>query len=887
MQQLPTGTVTFLFTDIEGSTRLLQATGERWPALLARHAEIMRAAIAAGGGTEIGTEGDSFFAVFPSSTGALEAAIGAQRALGAEPWPADGVVAVRMGLHAGTAQLGTDTYVGLDVHRAARIAAAAHGGQVLVSDTVRSLVEHDLPEGVSLQDLGEHRLKDLAERERLYQVAAPGLERSFPALSTVDGVLNNLPRRLTRFVGREREIEELLEMLAATRLLSLTGPGGTGKTRLSLEVAARSLETFGDGVFFVELSPVGEAEMVAATIAQTLGLPDRGGRSARDRVVDHLGRRHVLLVLDNFEQVIDAAPLVADLLAAAPNLSVITTTRAALHVYGEREYPVPPLALPDLGHLPEAAALGQYEAVALFVERATAVKPDFTVTNENAPAVAEICVRLDGLPLAIELAAARIRILSPQAMLTRIEHRMALLSSGARDLPARQQTLRGAIAWSHDMLDEGDRTLFACLSVFVGSAGLEAIERVCGEAVGGDVLDALSSLVDKSLLRQREGVGGEPRFSMLETIREFAIEQAAARGALEDLRARHAAFFADLARQASGLIMGPERREWLDRLEEEHDNLRAALAWLVATDRAEAALRMSAALWRFWQMRGHLAEGLERVEAALATPHAAEHPAARADALSAGAGLAYWLADTDRSRALYREEIALREELGDRSGLGEAHYGISFTWAIIDLLVEENARQSQEHVSAALAIFTELGDEPGIARCEWALSNLLWGTGQTEGAREHALHALALFESIGDSFMVGWASYTAGLASLSEYTADGATAEARAGARAEARERFTRSLQIFSEAEDLTGYALVLDAFAVIALHDGDRDRAARLSGAVAALERQSGTGLNLWNRSVLGFDPAELAADPEVSDAYRSGAEMSPAEAVAYALGG
>lgn len=882
MRDLPTGTVTFLFTDIEGSTRLLQATGERWPAILARHKEIMAAAIASGGGSVIGTEGDSFFAVFPSTVGALDAAIAAQRALGAEPWPADATVTVRMGLHAGTAQLGTDTYVGLDVHRAARIAAVAHGGQILVSDAVTALVGRDLPDGVGLQDLGEHRLKDLVEREHLYQVVAEGLERSFPPLATLDGVLNNLPRRLTAFVGRERELAEVQAILAGTRLLSLTGPGGTGKTRLSLEIAARSLEAFEDGVFFVELAPVSEPEMVAATIAQTLGLPERGGRTARDRLIDHLGQRRILLVLDNFEQVTDAAPLVADLLAAAPNLSVITTTRAALHVYGEREYPVPPLGLPDLGHLPEATALRQYEAVALFVERATAVKPDFTVTNENAPAVAEICVRLDGLPLAIELAAARIRILSPQAMLARLEHRLALLSSGSRDLPERQQTLRGAIAWSHDLLDETDRTLFACLSVFVGSASLDAIERICGEAIGGDVLDALTSLVDKSLVRQHEGVGGESRFSMLETIREFAAEQAAQRDALDELRARHAAYFADLAREASPAIMGPDRRTWLNRLEEEHDNLRAALAWLVATDRAEGALTMAAALWRFWQMRGHLAEGLERVEGALTTPHAAEHPEARADALSAAAGLAYWLADTDRSRALYRQEIELREQLGDRAGLAEAHYGISFTWAIIDLRDEENARESQAHVGAALQIFTELDDQPGTARCEWALANVLWGAGDAAGARDHALHALELFESIGDSFMVGWASYTAGLAALTEDTELGGAS----APRATARERFTRALRTFSEAEDLTGYALVIDAFAVLALREGDRERAARLSGAVAALERQSGTGLNLWNRSVLGFDPTELVNDPATADAYRAGEAMTGAEAVAYALG-
>ena len=881
MSELPTGTVTFLFSDIEGSTRVLRATGDRWPAVLARHQALVRAAIADHGGTEVGTEGDSFFAAFPSTGGGVAAAVAMQRALAAEPWAEDGEIRVRIGLHAGAAELGTNTYVGLDVHRAARIAAAAHGGQILVSDAVRGLVAQDLPPGVALRDLGEHRLKDLAEPEHLFQVVIEELPGDFPPLATLDGVLNNLPGRLTTFLGREREIGEVLDLLDGSRLLTLTGPGGTGKTRLSLEVAARSLERFREGVFFVELAPVSEPDMVAATIAQAVGLPDRGGRTAVDRLAEYLGMRRVLLVLDNFEQVTDAAPVVSNLLAADPELTVLATSRAPLHVYGEREYPVPPLGLPDLAHLPELDALRQYEAVALFVERATAVKPDFAVTNENAPAVAEICVRLDGLPLAIELAAARVRILSPQAMLARIENRLGLLSAGSRDLPERQQTLRGAIAWSHDLLDDDDRALFAGLSVFLGSAGLEAIERVCGPEATGDVLDGLASLVDKSLVRQWEGVGAAPRFGMLETIREYALEQASTFARLETLLQRHAGYFADFAATASGMIMGSEMRGWLDRLEEEHDNLRAAHAWLVSSDHAEAALGMSAALWRFWQMRGYLAEGLERVQSALATPGARAYPRARADALSAAAGLAYWRADTEGSRAFYRDEIQLRDELGDRAGLAEAHYGISFTWAIIDLHDEDNARQASEHVAAASAIFKELADEFGIGRCEWAMSNLDWGVGKVDAARQHALHALELFEAIGNSFMVGWASYTAGLATLSLDDEGGATPTVRA----EARERFVRALRIFTDAEDLTGYALVLDVIAVLALRDGNRDRAARLSGAVAALERTSGTGLNLWNRSVLGFDPGALANDPELAAAYASGELMSPAEAVAYAL--
>ncbi|MEO8246365.1 MAG: adenylate/guanylate cyclase domain-containing protein [Chloroflexota bacterium] len=882
MPELPTGTATFLFSDIEGSTRLLQAGPDAWPALLERHRVLIREAIAAHGGTEVGTEGDSFFVAFPSTMGALAAAIAAQRALTSEPWPAGSDVRVRMGLHAGAAQLGTDTYVGLDVHRAARIAAVAHGGQLVVSDTVRVLVAQELPPDVTLRDLGEHRLKDLAEPEHLFQVLADGLETEFPPLATLDGVLNNLPRRLTTFLGREREIGEVLGLLDGSRLLTLTGPGGTGKTRLSLEVAARSLDRYADGVFFVELSPVTEAEMVAATIAQALGLPDRGGRTAMERLVEHLAARSVLLVIDNFEQVIEAAPTVAELLAANPNLTVVATSRAALHVYGEREYPVPPLGLPDLTRLPQLEALRQYEAVALFVERATAVRPDFAVTNDNAPAVAEICVRLDGLPLAIELAAARIRILTPQAMLARLENRLGLLSAGSRDLPERQQTLRGAIDWSHDLLDEPGRALFACLATFVGSAGIEAIERVCASDAGGEVLDNLASLVDKSLVRQHEGVGGEPRFSMLETIREYAAEQAAARGLLAGLRERHAQVFGDLAHEASGLVMGSDKRTWLDRLEEEHGNLRAALGFLLETGSAGAALRMVAALWRFWQMRGYLAEGAERVMAALATSGADEHPEARADALSALAGLRYWEGDAEASRTAYLEELELRTRIGDRRGYAEAAYGISFTWSIRAAAVETNAVEASTRIRDARAIFRELGDELAVGRCEWALANVNYGSGDIAEARRHSLAALALFEAAQDQFMVGWATYTLALGELADdHQSSGGLPESLASART----RLKVALRIFAEAQDISGYTLVLDALALAAQRSGDRSGAAVLSGAVRRLERETGTGLNLWNRFTLGFDPEELRLDTALAADWSAGEALTTDEAVSLGL--
>jgi class 3 adenylate cyclase len=430
MPELLTGTVTFLFTDIEGSTLLVRSQGDAWPALLQRHQLLLRAAFEAHEGSEVGTEGDSFFVAFRSAPGAVAAAVEAQRALAAEPWPADAPIRVRMGMHTGEATFSAKTYAGLNVHRASRVAGVAHGGQVLVSGPTRALLDA-LPDGVSLRDLGEHRLKDIEQPEHLWQLVIEGLPSDFPAIRSLDAVPNNLPKRVTTFLGREREITEVEELLERSRLLTLSGPGGTGKTRLSLEVAARSLARYPDGVYFVELASITDPDLVLPTIAMALGLPDRGGRPSLDRVVDYVGDQRMLLVLDNFEQVVDAAAAVADLLEACPNVTFLVSSRIVLRISGEQEYLVPPLGLPDPARLPPLEQLSQYESVALFIERARAVKPGFEVTNDNAPAVAEICVRLDGLPLAIELAAARIRILTPQAMLGRLGDRLGLLARPA------------------------------------------------------------------------------------------------------------------------------------------------------------------------------------------------------------------------------------------------------------------------------------------------------------------------------------------------------------------------------------------------------------------------------------------------------------------------
>ncbi len=676
MAALPTGTITLLFTDIEGSTRLLQHLGERYAAVLGEHHALLRAAFQAHGGYEVGTEGDAFFVVFPRAREAVEAVVAAQRALAAHSWPEGRAVRVRMGLHTGEPVVAGGSYVGLDVHRAARLCAAGHGGQVLLSEATRALVAHDLPAGVMLRDLGEHQLKDLPRAERICQLVIPDLPADFPALRSQDARPTNLPEQPTPLIGRERDSEVLRDLLgrADVRLVTLTGSGGTGKTRLGLQVATELLDRFADGAFVVALAPIRDPELVASTIAETLGVRETSARPLRESLAEFLRSRQMLLLLDNFEQVIAAAPLVAELLAACPQLRLLITSREPLHVRGEHEYPVAPLQLPAVRPLPPAEQLSQYAAVALFIARAQEVQPEFAVTSANAPAVAEICARLDGLPLAIELAAARIKLLTPEAMLGRLDRRLKVLMGGARDLPARQQTMRGTIAWSYELLDVDEQTLFRRLAVFAGGWTLDAAEAVTTAAgdLAGDVLEGTASLVDKSLVRRLAASGAEPRFGMLETIREYGLERLAASGESAVISRAHAAFFLSLAEEAEGQLTGPEEARWLARFEWEHDNLRTALTWAIQSGEAELALRMAGALANYWQIHGDWSEGRRWLADALAVAESLGRTSSRAKALLGTGLLARYQGDHVAARRGLEESAAIYRELGDARGIGRA-----------------------------------------------------------------------------------------------------------------------------------------------------------------------------------------------------------------------
>ena len=680
MTELPTGTVTFLFTDIEGSTGLLQALGARYAAVLDEHAAIVRRAVADDGGVEVSTHGDAIFVAFRSPLAAVRAAAAAQRGLASHDWSPGPPLRVRMGVHTGEGTLGGDDYVGIDVHRAARIADAAHGGQVIVSDATRGLVEHTLPEGASLRDLGLHHLRGLTDPERLHQLVVAGLESDFPPPRTLDARPSNLPPQLTSFVGREEEITEVERLLGQTRLLTLTGPGGSGKSRLALRVAADLLSQYRDGSCFVDLAPVTDPALVPAAVANALGVPESAGRPILDEVKDHLRNRELLQVVDNFEQVAEAGPVIEELLTAAPRLRTMVTSRVVLSLRGEQEYAVPPLHVPDPGRLPlDLSALTGVEAVRLFTERAKAASARFALTEQNAPVVAEITARLDGLPLAIELAATRTRVLTPEQMLPRLRQRPALLTSGARTLLDRQRTLRNAIAWSYDLLEAAERRLFARLSVFTGGWTLDSAQSVCdpGE-LGLDLLEGLTSLVDQSLVRRTEPAEGGPRFLMLETIREFGREQLRVGGDLEPVLRRHAEQYLGMAVQAEPHLTADDHGQWLDRCEQEHANLRAALRWAIEAGEADRAQEAAGALWRFWQQRGHLTEGRRWLEEILALPSGQGRTRARAKALAAAGGIAWWQEDVAAARGFYQEALAIERQLGDPAGIAEALYNEAF-----------------------------------------------------------------------------------------------------------------------------------------------------------------------------------------------------------------
>ena len=639
--------------------------------------------------------------------------------------------------------------------------------------------------------------------------------------------MHALPRPLTSFIGRETEIAEVVALLKTTRLLTLIGAGGSGKTRLALEVARRVRSDFADGVFFVALGSTIDPSLVPATLAQTLGVREAPSQPLLESLKGHLRDKEILLLLDNFEQVVEAAPLVAELLMACPRLKVLVTSRAVLHVSGEQEYLVPPLPGPDLRQPASVDALSQYAAVQLFVQRARDVRPEFRLTTENTPAVAEICARLDGLPLAIELAAARTKLLAPQALLTRLESRLTLLTGGAWDRPARQRTLRHTMRWSYDLLNDEEQMLFRRLAVFTGGCTLAAAEAVCADGLGSGeadtTLDLLASLVDNSLLQREEGPDGEPRFIMLETVREFAGEMLAS-GEADELCGRHARFYLALAEEAEPQLTSAARGPWLLRLEQEHGNLRAALAWSRhETDGGALRLRLAGALWWFWFFEGHLSEARAWLEGALALIGGRVRTPAYARALLGAGALALRLGDPAAARDRLEESVALWRELGDRRQ-------IAYTLQILGLLAlsQGEAATARARLQEGVALFREMGDRWGLAVLLYCLGDATIGADPT-AARALYEESLTLSRQLGDPWVIAFPLTS--LAHLALHEGDYATARARG----------EEALAMRRQLEDAWLIAVSLTSLGAVARCAGDDEQAAKLYEESLALHREVG----------------------------------------------
>jgi len=743
MNKLPSGTVTFLFTDIEGSTKLAQADPDNWETLRARHHAILKSAIESHNGYVFQIIGDAFCAAFHTSEDAINAATKSQVNLNKEVW-GDAPIKVRMSIHTGEADIQDNgQYIGyMTLVRVQRLMSAAYGRQTLLSSTTEQLTRDSLPKDITLRDLGERRLKDMPQPEHIFQLIIPNLPANFPPLRTLEASPNNLPTQLTSFIGREKELADVKHLLTNTHLLTLVGPGGTGKTRLSLQIATDLLETFPHGVWLVELAPISDPLLVASTTAAALNLPAEVHRPAIDMLCDYLRERELLIVLDNCEHLVEACAQIVDrLLRAAPKLHMIASSREALGITGEVSYRVPSLELPDLKNLPTFELLNQYEAVRLFIERATSAVSTFSVTNENASAIAQICYRLDGIPLAIELAAAKIRALSVEQIAKRLDDRFHLLTGGSRTELERHQTLRATLDWSHNLLSSEEQILFRRLSIFVNGWMLEAAESVCADesTLGGirseDILNLLEHLVNKSLVSAEEWQS-ETRYHVLETMRQYAGEKLIEAGESENLREHHLKYYLTLAESAAPHLLKPEQLEWLVRLEAEHENLRAALEWSLGKERPEYALRLAAALGPFWHVHCYWLEGAKWLERALAKPAqdlTAAEKTARARALYWDADLAQSLGYIERSKASAEASLALCEAGTDRRDLAIARFFVGFAYN----------RQGQSDIARSLieqslADFHELQDFFWEAVTQRWLSFILVAKGETSRSEQIA-----------------------------------------------------------------------------------------------------------------------------------------------------
>ena len=816
----PTGTVAFLFTDIEGSTRLARDRPDEYEQLLDKHRSILRSSFVRHAGFEVGTEGDSFFVVFGSPLEALRAAAEGQRALTDRAWPQGANVRVRMGLHLGEATRRGGDYVGLEIHRAARIGASGHGGQVLVSEAMVAVVGDRIPDGLGFRDLGEYRLKDFDAPARIHQLTGPGLLTEFGALNAETVQPTNLLERRSSFIGRRHERVAVGRALRANRLVTLTGPGGSGKTSLAVEAARDRVGDYADGVWLAELAALREPEFVVTTIGGVLGVAAEPGRPPTEGLADHLARRRLLLVLDNLEQLLpEVASLIDRLLDAAAGLRILATSREPLHVAGEQEFPVLPLDLPDA--TAPLAQLAAADAVQLFVERARAVTPNFTLSDANRTAVAGIVRRLDGLPLAIELAAARVKLLAPAEILGRLERGSRELGQPSAGRPERQRTLRETIGWSYRLLLPAEQLFFARLSIFAGGCTLDSADEVCnsGGELAIDSLEAIASLVDKSLVTRSESATGT-RFGMLETIRDYARDKLEALDPRGEMAARHLAWCLDLCRRAEPEFVGAHQREWFDRMTAEHDNVRAAIAW--GLERApRAMLEMAKSLYWFCQARGHITEGRAWLDAGLAHPEASAPDALRQEGLLAAGTLAWLGGDDHAARPQLSESAEIARQIGDQRAraLALAILGQSLVYA-------GDYTAARTVIEESVAMAREVGDLFVLARSLAALADLARHEEKDEETVRAADEAVSINERRGMDGAIAFSLY---------YGSHGLRSHDPARARAQ----LLRAVELFDGLDQVNGLYLAIVALLDVARPDPES--AARLLGARDVLRERAG----------------------------------------------
>jgi predicted ATPase/class 3 adenylate cyclase len=901
--ELPSERVTFFLTDIEGSTRLWELDPNSMSLAIARHDALAGDAIERNGGLLLKArgEGDSVFAVFERAIDALIAALALQQALKTEPWPEQTPVRVRIALHTGDAEVRAGDYFGATVNRAARLRAIAHGGQTILSQACEELVRDLLPDRVSLHDLGEHRLKDLARAEHVFQLSHPDLVEGFPPLRSLNPRLTNLPIQLTSFVGRERESAEIARLLRSTRLVTLTGAGGVGKTRLGLQFGASSIDRFPDGVLLVELAALSDPELLVHAVASAFGLSEHPDRSLVDVVVSFLRDRHLLLILDNCEHLIDAcAHLVDNLLRTCADLRIIATSQEPLAVPGEATFRIPSLPAP----VPGAASLEEvrpHDAVRLFVDRAALALPGFALRTDNAKAIGQICSSLDGIPLAIELAASRIRTLTPEQVSDGLNDRLRLLTGGARTVAHRHQTLRAAIEWSHELLTQPERVLFARLTVFAGGFTPAAVESVCAGGPIAATTDVLSRLVERSLVVAEDEEAS--RFSMLETIRQYAAEQLATSGATDEFRRRHAEWFLSLLEEMEPGLTGREQKMLLERLDTEHDNARQALAWAIGGDHdADLGLKLAGSMSVYWEVRAYQTEGQRWLEQALALTAGTRTPARVKACVNAGvlterdpaasrrfleealaiarelgeprmvalavhslARLEAVMSNSDRAIALLEESLEIARDLVDRKSMWESLHTLSGI-----ALDRGKYLEAQALTEEALACAREVGDTRRLARSKSSLGAIAYAEGAFELAFSLHSETLLISRELGDRWREAVALESLGHVIYARGEIDGA------------RDLWTQALTIHREAEDTFGTSRALAFLGRVALDGSD------VRGARVLLEESLVIGRKLGDRAqtvdLLGEWAALVAAEGHPERAGRLlGAAEATRESIAY----